>query len=156
MRVLLELDGEEFEVFLAREGEKLKVTIGDETFDAKIGEQGNVTLAGQTVNVRVLEKSVVIDHHEVPFRIADFQAGAGAGGAGGGARGARVKPPMPGKIVSIAVQEGAEVKAGQLLLVLEAMKMQNEIVSPVTATVKKIHVKPGQNVEAKDVIVELG
>ena len=43
----------------------------------------------------------------------------------------------------------------QLLLVLEAMKMQNEIVAPGPGTVKKLHVKPGQTVEAKDVLVEL-
>ncbi|MFA5862377.1 MAG: biotin/lipoyl-containing protein, partial [Candidatus Thermoplasmatota archaeon] len=89
------------------------------------------------------------------FRITDFQA-AGAPGAHGGARkAAKIKPPMPGKIVTVNVQEGQEVKAGQVLLVLEAMKMQNEIAATGVGTVKRVHVKAGQNVEVKDVLIEI-
>ena len=154
MRVVLDLEGEEFDILIAREGDKLRVTVGGETFDLKLGEGGTVTLGGKTHHVQVGERAVTVDGREIPFRIADFQAAAGAGDKGG-ARGARIKPPMPGKIVSIAVVEGAEVQPGQVLLILEAMKMQNEIVAPSAGTVKKIHVKPGQNVEGKDVLIEI-
>jgi glutaconyl-CoA/methylmalonyl-CoA decarboxylase subunit gamma len=154
MKVLLELGGEEYEAFVSREADKLKITVDGETFEARIGEGGVVTIAGKTFKVNVADREVNVDGSPVPFRIVDVKTGA-AGGEGGGARGARVRPPMPGKIVSVAVNEGDEVKAGQVLVILEAMKMQNEIPSPAAGVVKKVHVKPGQNVEGKDVLVEI-
>lgn len=153
MKVILELGGEEYEAYLHREADKLTITIDGEKFEAKIAE-GTVALGGHTYRIHVGEREVAVDGSHLPFRILDIKTGA-AGGEGGGARGARVKPPMPGKIVSVAVNEGDEVKAGQVLVILEAMKMQNEIAAPASGVVKKVHVKPGQNVEGKDVLVEL-
>jgi biotin carboxyl carrier protein len=153
MKVILEVDGAEHDAFVLREADKLKVTLDGESFDVKLTE-GTVTLAGHTYRIELRERDAIIDGTPLPFRILDVKTGA-AGGEGGGARGARVKPPMPGKIVSIAIAEGDEVKAGQVLLILEAMKMQNEIVAPSAGLVKKLHVKPGQNVEGKDVLIEL-
>ena len=155
MRALIEVDGEEFEVAIARAGEVVKVEVGGETFEARVGENGVVTLGHEKHVVKLTEdREAVLDGRHVSYRILDLHAGGGPG-EGKGGRGARVKPPMPGKIVSVAVNEGEEVKAGQVLLILEAMKMQNEIASPASGVVKKIHVKPGQNVEGKDVLVEL-
>ncbi|HVM44591.1 MAG TPA: biotin/lipoyl-containing protein [Candidatus Thermoplasmatota archaeon] len=154
MKVLLELSGEEFDVFVQREADKLKLTIEGETLEVKLGEGGAVTLGGRTYRVELAEREVTVDGQPMPFRIVDLKTGA-AGEAGAGARGARVKPPMPGKIVTVAVNEGDEVSQGQVLLILEAMKMQNEIAAPTAGVVKKVHVKPGQNVEGKDVLIEL-
>lgn len=154
MRVVLELDGDEFDVVLAREGDKIKIEVDGEAFEAKVGDEGVVQLGDARVQVRVGESSVHVDGREVPFRIHEFSASALPGGKGG-ARGARVKPPMPGKIVSVGVKEGDEVEAGAVLVILEAMKMQNEITAPAAGTVKKVHVSPGQNVESKDVLIEL-
>lgn len=155
MRVLIDIDGEEHEVAIARAGEVVKIEIGGESFEAKVADNGVVTLGRETHAVVLQgDREATLDGHHVTFRILDLHSGGGPGEKGG-ARGARVKPPMPGKIVSVAVDEGEEVQAGQVLLILEAMKMQNEIVSPAAGTVKKIHAKPGQNVEAKDVLVEL-
>lgn len=156
MRVVIEIDGEEFEVALGRTGEVVKVEAGGETFEAKLGENGLVLLGGERHVVQLSgDREASVDGATVQFRIVDLNSGGGPGEGKGSGRSARIKPPMPGKIVSVAVNEGEEVKAGQVLLILEAMKMQNEIASPTTGTVKKIHVKPGQNVEAKDVLVEL-
>jgi biotin carboxyl carrier protein len=63
---------------------------------------------------------------------------------------------MPGRVVGIAVAEGDAVVAGQALLVLEAMKMQNEIQAETDGVVRKIHVTAGENVEGDDLLVELG
>lgn len=153
MKVTIELAGEEHEAFLAREGDKLKIVVDGEAFEAKLAEGGVVLIGGREHRVSLAEREVAVDGVTLPFRILDIQTGA-AGGEGG-ARGARVKPPMPGKIVTVAVSEGDEVKAGQVLVILEAMKMQNEITAPAGGVVKKVHVKAGQNVEGKDVIVEL-
>ncbi len=57
-----------------------------------------------------------------------------------------VKAPLPGVILSIGVKVGDEVKVGQSLLKLEAMKMENDIQAPVSGKVKEIYVKEGENV----------
>ncbi len=71
------------------------------------------------------------------------------GGAAGGARkrSLQVRAYMPGRVVSVLVEEGAAVEAGQGLIVLEAMKMQNEIVADHAGVVKKIHVAAGDSVD---------
>ena len=63
---------------------------------------------------------------------------------------------MPGRVVSVAVEPGVAVERGQPLVVLEAMKMQNEIQADRAGTVLKIHVAPGQAVEGGDALLELG
>ena len=67
---------------------------------------------------------------------------------GGGSGSADIKAQMPGKVIKVLVEEGQEVEAGQGVLVLEAMKMENEIKSPTAGVVKKIAVREGQAVEA--------
>ena len=66
-----------------------------------------------------------------------------------------VKAPMPGKIIDVHVREGATVLRGETLLVLEAMKMQNEIQSPVNGHVVRINVKPDSIVMKDDILVEI-
>ncbi len=68
---------------------------------------------------------------------------------------AQVIAPMPGKIVDIMIEDGAEVKEGDPVLILEAMKMQNEITANKTGTIKQINVKSGDNVNKDDVLIEL-
>ncbi len=63
--------------------------------------------------------------------------------------------PMPGKIVKILVREGDEVEQGQGLVIVEAMKMENEIKSPVKGKVEKVNFKPGDLVDAAQPIIEL-
>ena len=60
--------------------------------------------------------------------------------------------PMPGKVVRVLARQDAEVEAGQGLLVVEAMKMQNEIKSPKKGVVRKMIAVPGANVNAGDVL----
>lgn len=67
-----------------------------------------------------------------------------------------VKAPMPGKILSVAVSAGQAVKKGDLLLVLEAMKMQNEIYAPQDATVSEVRVSANQTVATGEDMVVLG
>ena len=63
---------------------------------------------------------------------------------------------MPGKILEVKVSVGQAVKAGDTLLILEAMKMQNEIAAPSDGTVKSISVSAGQSVKVRDQLVVLG
>jgi biotin carboxyl carrier protein len=66
-----------------------------------------------------------------------------------------IKAPMPGLVVQVSVVEGQEVKEGESLLVLEAMKMENSITLHGDAKIKKVHVKSGQSVDKGQVLIEL-
>lgn len=73
-----------------------------------------------------------------------------------GAEGAiRITAPMPGNIVDIKVKPGDKVSKGTLVLILEAMKMENEILSPEDATVASVNVTKGQQVNTGDVMMTL-
>jgi biotin carboxyl carrier protein len=63
--------------------------------------------------------------------------------------------PMPGKVVKILVKEGDEVEKGQGLVIVEAMKMENEIKSPVKGKVEKVNFRPGDLVDAAQPILEI-
>lgn len=67
-----------------------------------------------------------------------------------------IKAPMPGLVLEIRVNEGDVIKKGDPVLVLEAMKMENIIKSPVDGTIKKISVKKGLAVEKNQVLVQFG
>ena len=68
--------------------------------------------------------------------------------------GKSVRCPMPGLVVAIAVAEGQEVKAGETLAVVEAMKMENVLRADRDGTVRKIHVKRGDSMAVDDIILE--
>lgn len=70
--------------------------------------------------------------------------------------GVEIKAPMSGLIVKIHVSEGQQVKRGQKLLVLEAMKMENDIISEHEGTVLKVLVKEGDNVETEQTLLVIG
>jgi biotin carboxyl carrier protein len=97
-----------------------------------------------------------VDGQEVRFRLPLFEPGGAPGQhvsqEGGGSR---VKPPMPGRIVSVRVREGQRVAKGEVLLVLEAMKMQNEVVAPRAGVVAKLHVREGQVVDGATPLADL-
>jgi biotin carboxyl carrier protein len=66
-----------------------------------------------------------------------------------------VKSPLPGTIISVLVKEGEKVILGQKLLTMEAMKMENNVLSEKAGTVKSVLVKPGDTVLQNDVLVEI-
>jgi acetyl/propionyl-CoA carboxylase alpha subunit len=67
-----------------------------------------------------------------------------------------LKAPMPGLVLDVVVSEGQEIKKGDALVVLEAMKMENILKAPADATVKKITVKKGTAVEKNQVLIQFG
>ena len=66
---------------------------------------------------------------------------------------ATVSAPMPGKVLEVKCKAGDAVKAGDVLLILEAMKMQNEIMAPADGTVSDVRVSAGQTVSTGDVMI---
>ncbi len=75
--------------------------------------------------------------------------------SGGTAGSIKVNSPMPGKILSIKASIGQTVKRGEVILILEAMKMENEIVAPEDGTVASINVSAGDMVEASTLLATL-
>jgi biotin carboxyl carrier protein len=67
-----------------------------------------------------------------------------------------ITAPLPGKINTIAVKSGDALKRGNLLLLIEAMKMENELFAPYDCTVKKVFVSVGQMVEMGEQLLEIG
>lgn len=122
-----------------------------------------VTLNNRTYEVEVEEgKAMLIDEYEAyapaapvpvaaaaPVAAAPAAAAPAAGAGASLAAGELVKSPMPGNILKINVTQGQKVSEGDVLLVLEAMKMENEIVATKSGTVAQI-------VTAKGAVVETG
>jgi biotin carboxyl carrier protein len=65
----------------------------------------------------------------------------------------KVSVPMPGKVIAVLVSEGDSVERGQGLVIVEAMKMENEVRSPIAGEIREIKVKPGEAVEGGAVLV---
>ena len=132
-----------------------------------------VTLNGRTYEVEVeAGKAMLVDEYEAyaPAPAASAPASAPAAAAAPAASAASTAPaaapavqaagetitaPMPGNILRIEVTNGAAVKAGQILIVLEAMKMENEILAPRDGTVAQIIVQKGSTVETGSPLVVL-
>ena len=128
-----------------------------------------VTLNGRTYEIEVeAGKAMCLDEYEAyapaatPVAAAPVAAPAApaatpapAPAAAPVAGGEAVNAPMPGTILKVNVQPGQAVKAGEVLLVLEAMKMENEIMAPKAGTVAQVLVSKGSNVDTGAALVVL-
>jgi biotin carboxyl carrier protein len=85
----------------------------------------------------------------------DKRLRAAAGGSVSEAGEYHLRAPMPGMVVSILVEEGQKVEKGQVLLILESMKMQNELKSPRAGTIGRLRVKAGESVEQRQTLLSV-
>jgi glutaconyl-CoA/methylmalonyl-CoA decarboxylase subunit gamma len=90
-----------------------------------------------------------------PARPAISTASAAAPRPADVGEGTEITPPMPGKVVEIRVRDGETVRAGQVLLVLEAMKMRNEVTAPIAGVVRSLRVVAGANVRAREAMLRI-
>ncbi|MCB8994345.1 MAG: biotin attachment protein [Bacteroidales bacterium] len=67
----------------------------------------------------------------------------------------KITAPMPGKILDILVEENSDVKQGEAVIILEAMKMQNEILAQISGKVKKVNIKTNDSVMKDDILIEI-
>lgn len=157
------------------EGKQFIVEIVDEKHirvDDKLYEIDFETVSGQPVYSLIVDgKShesyiyqdddnwLVLMHGRLyPVTVEDerekrLRAAAGGGVAETGEF--HLRAPMPGLVVAIPVAEGQEVKRGQVILILESMKMQNELKAPRDGTIGRIRVKPGESVEQKQTLLSV-
>ena len=154
----LELDGVAYDVRCVRKGDGWLVTVDGQEVPVALQRNGaglRVEAGGRSLHVELGDGTCRIDGRSRTWRIADVAAVADdeAGHVG---HGAKVRPPMNGKLERLLVSVGQSVAVGDVLFVLEAMKMQNEVRSPAAGVVKAIHGQAGQAVEPSHVVVEIG
>ena len=121
---------------------KYRVTVAGERYDVEVEEVGAETAPA----VRSAEPAPRVRPIE---NVPTPHSGNQLDGDG------RVNSPLPGKVLAVKVAPGSQVKRGDLLLTIEAMKMENELFAGESGTVRRVHVSAGQNVETGDLLVEL-
>lgn len=121
-----------------------------------------ITVNGTSYDVSVEELSGGAAPVAAPVAAAPVAAPAAAPAApaapapaAGGAGSVKVSSPMPGKILAVKANVGDSVKKGQVILILEAMKMENEVVAPEDGTIASIDVTVGASVESGDTLATL-
>ena len=119
----------------------------------------NITVNGVAYSVSVEETAAgaapVAAAPAAPKAPAAPAAAPKAAAPAGAAGAVSVKAPMPGNILDVKVAAGASVKAGDVLVMLEAMKMENESVAPQDGTVASVNVHKGDTVNSGDVLVSM-
>ncbi len=162
---------------------KLAVTIDDDTYQVEVdlskpsGTELVVKVQGRPVRVRLPDHDapveqmewIVVDDkpYEIVFdrdlgwirshsrnhrlEVRDLETALPRPGS----RDGRVKAPIPGQVTQVLVSQGQTVEAGQPLLMLEAMKMENEIRAPRSGTVAVLHAVPGLAVSLNEVLAEI-
>ena len=118
----------------------------------------NITVNGKTYEVDVEEVGGIPTTPAAPRAAAPAAAAPKAAPKAAAkpavtSGGSKVTAPMPGTVFKLNCQEGDTVSAGDVVMVLEAMKMENEITSPVDGTVAQILVKTGEAVNGGDVMI---
>ena len=102
------------------------------------------------------ESNVVVGQERFSASVRDPRSFRSRRRAGASEQGVmKIKAPMPGKVVRILAPVGSQVETGQSVVVIEAMKMQNELKAPKTGVVKKINVEEGAAVEAGQALAEV-
>ncbi|MBI5953979.1 MAG: acetyl-CoA carboxylase biotin carboxyl carrier protein subunit [Chloroflexi bacterium] len=164
MKYVTTIDGQEFEVEVVDErhiriGERLLET----DFQSVSGQPVfSLILDGKSYEGFVYQNEenwdVLLRGRQYQVKVEDererrLKTSTGGGGASGGEF--HLKAPMPGLVISTLVEEGQEVKKGQVLLILESMKMQNELKSPRDGVVGRIRVNPGESVEQKQTLLSV-
>ncbi|HSR32956.1 MAG TPA: biotin/lipoyl-containing protein [Anaerolineae bacterium] len=120
-------------------------------------EEGQVLVDGTAYDVTLAENQVVVAGIAYELTVEGLEEkatgprAATAPVAGEGA----VTAIMPGKIIRVPVSEGDDVAEGDVVCILEAMKMENELKAPKTGTVQRLYAQPGQDVEMGTVLAEI-
>ncbi len=149
-------------VELERDADRWKITLDGQPIDADAVEIApntiSLLLEGHSYEVRIVpfpdgQLKLQTGLQEFTAEVADPRAWRGRKHGALELEGRQqIVAPMPGKVVRVLVKAGDKVEAGQGLLVVEAMKMQNEIRSPKSGVIERLQVKEGQPVNAGEVL----
>ena len=126
------------------------------TVNPKEGKFFDVTVNGATYEVEAENAPAAAPAPQpaaAPVQAAPAAAAAPAAKPAGA--GEKVNSPLPGVIIEVSVKEGQQVKKGQKVVVIEAMKMENEIPAPKDGTITEIHVHKGDSLQEGDPVVTI-
>jgi pyruvate carboxylase subunit B len=160
VRFRLAVDGDVHEVVVTRGRRGLAVTVDGVPYAASVRTRDavfSVTIGARRHRVEIRGPRVVVDGEPVDVLVRDLvddrdeRRARGAGPTGI----LEIRPPMPGRVVRVTVSPGTRVRRGDPIAVLEAMKMQNEIVSPADGRVREVFVQVGETIAADRVIASL-
>jgi biotin carboxyl carrier protein len=163
MKLVVEENGQPHELLLERTDHQVNATIDGRAYMLEVRSlpDGSLLILHQG---RVLEGRVTfapgnddrarvsLAGREFEFTVRDPKRLAHQGAAAAGEGQAQLVAMMPGKVVGVLVEEGQEVEANQPILVVEAMKMQNEMRSPRAGVLRDVRVKTGDTVNSGDVL----
>lgn len=168
MKFYVDVEGRTFELDFTEEDERLLVDVGGERLELDLRQVSEPSLYSLLIDNRSYDLLAEAhgDDYDVLIgaemfhltvqdewarRLANIQRKAQVDEGD-----LAVKAPMPGAVLSVEVSEGQDVKRGQGLVILSAMKMENEIKSPRGGRIKSIDVEPGQTVEQGRTLVVVG
>ncbi len=156
MELTLDVDGHPHHLVVRRTDGVVEVEVGGRSLQAQVRALGRLTqvqLGGRThlVEIRGLGEAL-LDGRLVRFHLSAFSPTLRADASGGSGL---LRAMMPGVIVSLKAQLGERVRKGQVVLLLEAMKMQNAVVAPIDGTVTAIYVAQGHAVEQDAPLLEV-
>ena len=160
---------------------KYVALINDHSFEIEIDSDGQIEVNGEARDVDFLNLggslysiitenksleavidddegkiAVMMDGRLIETQVLDERAVLLAQRRGGlGMRSGEVHAPMPGLIVAVTVEKGQAVAQGETLVILESMKMQNELQSPISGIVQSIYVSAEQTVDKNDLLIEI-
>jgi biotin carboxyl carrier protein len=165
MKLTAEIDGESHEVQFKRDGARVSAEVDGRSYEIEARSSGPgahlLLVNGRVYECRIdavdaggLETiEVHIGSRAFAVTLIDPKRWRGGQSAGAHAEGtAQLVASMPGKIVRVLVEQGAQVAAGDAIVVVEAMKMQNEMKSPRAGTVTTLHAEAGATVNAGEVL----
>ena len=151
-------DGETVSVQITVQGaDAINVTLDEQTFNLQFehSKDGSLTLVHgdreQTVHYLIARGAIDMVTPNRSFRVSL----AGSDGAGAGDQPGTIVAPTHGRLISVAVEEGQAVVAGEPVATLEAMKMQQVLVAPLSGTVRRVAASAPMQVAAGDVLIEI-
>lgn len=161
MRFRLVVDGDPHDVTVRTSKQGLEVRIDDAIYpvvaDGRVATTV-VRVGGRRYRIRLQGDRAFVDgtpHRYAIPEVALLEDRRSRPARAGEARAVEVYPPMPGRIVRIPVRPGDRVKKGDTLVVLEAMKMQNEVPAPLDGIVRAVNAAEGETVGGDRVVVVL-
>ena len=164
MKYITTIEGQEFEIEVIDERH---LRVGDRLFEVDFESVSGQPVFSLILDGRSYESfvypgeedwQVLLRGRQYQVKVEDerekrLRAAAGGGVAETGEY--HMKAPMPGLVISVPVSEGQDIEKGQVLVILESMKMQNELKSPRAGKIGRVRVKPGESVEQKQTLLSI-
>lgn len=132
---------------------KYKITVDGKAYEVEVEDLGSAASAQSVAAVAAPVAAAPAPAEAKPAAHAQAPAAAAPKAPAAEPKGEVLRAPMPGTILSVSATIGKTVKRGEILLVLEAMKMENEIVAHADGTIAAIYVQKGSSVNAGDTLV---